>query len=841
MSQKQIWRFFIILFIVVWSVIEITPPTGSNLIEEFKSRARSKDQTFSNIVAQAESLQSTNSLRTYANLMEATGTNNITKYFSIDTKNAKNPNKAVLDRLQKDSSGKIKLGLDLQGGTSFLVELDTSKLSTNSDRSVVLSKAVEVLRKRVDSLGVAEPLLQPAGADRILIQLPGLTQADMDRAKASIQKAAFLEFRMVHPDSDQLLSQNIIEPGYEVLTEERRNKDGSKSQIAYLVKRGPERGLTGAHIKRAYVNRHHITGEPEIDFELDETGAKLFEEITREWSPKGTKSYQLAIVLDGELQSAPRINGAIAGGHAQITGSFDLREAFDLANALENPLEAPVRIAEERTVDPSLGQDSIEKGMKASYIGTAAVAVFMIAYYLFAGLVATIALLLNILILMACMCSTLFGGPFTFTLPGIAGVVLTVGMAVDANVLIFERIREELAAGKSLRGALNTGYDKAFGTIFDTHLTTIISSIILIVMGTGPIQGFGRTLTIGVSLSMFTALFVTRFLFELLLDRNLLPSLKMLHLVRGKYDFMRWSTPAFIVSWLLIVIGVGYGIHRGRDVLGIEFAGGDEVSFTFNQRVDVDKLRDSVDKLGFGEPMIQYQRDMSGGREHLRVAIRSMATTTNNVDTGKLVEDTLKKDFPQAGFTKLSVDRVGPSVGQEIQKAAIVASLVALFGILVYVAFRYEFSFAVAAIIAVLHDVLMTAGWFFLTGGQMSAPWVAAMLTIIGFSINDTIVIFDRVREDLKLGIRGSFRDLINHALNQTLSRTIITSGTVLLATLSLYFFGGTVLRDFAFTFLVGIITGTYSSIYIAATIILRWHKGERPRLATQVTMDNAA
>jgi SecD/SecF fusion protein len=840
MTQKQVWQLFIILFVAVWSAIEITPPTGGNLVEEFKTRARAKDQVFSNIVVHAEQLQQANPVRTYGNLMDAVGTNEITKYFAIDVKNEKNPNKAVLDRLQKDSSGKIKLGLDLQGGTSFLVGLDTSKLSTNSDRGVVLSKAVEVLRKRVDSLGVAEPLIQPAGADRILIQLPGLTQADMDRAKASIQKAAYLEFRMVHPDSDQLLAQGVIEPNYEILKEERRHKDGSKSQIAYLVERGAKYGLTGAHIKRAYVNRHYNTGEPEIDFELDETGAELFNKITTEFSPKGPKFFYLAIVLDGELASAPRINGPIAGGRAQITGSFDLREAFDLANVLENPLEAPVKIEEERTVDPGLGRDSIEKGLRAAYIGTIAVAAFMVVYYLFAGLVATIALLFNILILMACMCSTLFGGPFTFTLPGIAGVVLTIGMAVDANVLIFERIREELAAGKSMRGALTSGYEKAFGTIFDSNLTTLISSVILIIMGTGPIQGFGRTLTIGVSVSMFTALFVTRFLFEFLLSKNLLPSLKMLHLVRGaKFDFMRWSTPAFVASWLLILVGIGYGIHRGRDVLGIEFAGGDEVTFNFTQRVDVDKIRESVGKLGFGDPMIQYQKDIATGRENLRVATR--ASENKDVQAAKLVEEALKKDFPQAGLTKQSVDYVGPVVGREIQKAAIVASMVALFGILVYVAFRYEFSFAVGAIIAIIHDILMTAGWFFLVDGQMSAPWVAAMLTIIGFSINDTIVIFDRIREDLKTGLRGTFRDVINHALNQTLSRTIITSGTVFIATMSLYLFGGVVIRDFAFTFLVGILTGTYSSIYIAATIVLRWHKGERPKLGAQVTMDNAA
>jgi SecD/SecF fusion protein len=842
MTQKQIWQLLIIIFVVAWSIIEITPPTGRNLIEEFKNSARAKDQAFTNIVAEAERLQQANPVRTFGNLREAIGTNDLTKYFSfIDTKNAKNPTAAILNRLQKDAAGKIKLGLDLQGGTSFLVGFDTSKLSTNVNQQDALENAVEVLRKRVDNLGVAEPLIQPAGGDRILIQLPGLTQADMDRAKTNIQKAAFLEFRMVHPDSDQLVAQNIIEPGYELLKQESRTKEGAQVLSTYLVKKGAERNLTGAHIKRAYVDRHPMSGEPEINFELDDVGTKLFAEITQEWSPKGNKYYHLAIVLDGELNSAPRINSPIPGGRAQISGNFTMREAFDLAYVLENPLEAPVKIMEERTVDPSLGKDSIESGMRATYIGTAAVAGFMIVYYLFAGFIATVALAFNILILMACMCSTLFGGPFTFTLPGIAGIVLTIGMAVDANVLIFERIREELASGKSMRGALNSGYEKAFGTIFDSNLTTLISSVILIVMGTGPIQGFGRTLTIGVTVSMFTALVVTRFFFDLLLSKNLLPSLKMLHIVRGsKIDFMRFAVPAFIASWTLIVIGLGYGISRGSDVLGVEFAGGVEVTMSFTKRVDVDQLRETVGKLGYGEPLIQYQKDVVTGKENIRVTARTLDESKAE-EVSKAIESGLQKAFPDGGFTMVGKDMVGPTVGKEIQKGAIVSSFVALFGILVYVAFRYELSFAVAAIIAIIHDILMTAGWFFLTNGQMSAPWVAAMLTIIGFSINDTIVIFDRIREDLKIGARGSFRDLINLALNQTLSRTIITSGTVFLATMSLYLFGGTVLRDFAFTFLVGIITGTYSSIYIAGTIVLKWHKGERPKLGAQVTMDNAA
>jgi SecD/SecF fusion protein len=264
-------------------------------------------------------------------------------------------------------------------------------------------------------------------------------------------------------------------------------------------------------------------------------------------------------------------------------------------------------------------------------------------------------------------------------------------MAVDANVLIFERIREELAAGKSMKGALAAGYDKALGTIFDSNLTTLISSVILIFMGTGPVKGFGVTLTIGICVSMFTALVVTRLIFDFLLAKNLLPSLKMLHLVRGtNIDFLRWAKPAFIASWLLILVGIGYGISRGRDVLGVEFSGGNTTTYSFAQKVEVDKLREGLSKLGLGEPVIQYQRDIAGGKETLRVTVRAFDDAKGS-DAGRKVKEALAKEFPQAQFNLQGEEKVGPTVGKEIRETAIVAALLALFGILVYVAFRYEF------------------------------------------------------------------------------------------------------------------------------------------------------
>jgi SecD/SecF fusion protein len=308
----------------------------------------------------------------------------------------------------------------------------------------------------------------------------------------------------------------------------------------------------------------------------------------------------------------------------------------------------------------------------------------------------------------------------------------------------------------------------------------------------------------------------------------------MLHIIRAaKLDFMKLAKPAFITSWIIIAIGIAVGFQRGRSAFGRDFIGGDSVSFSFQEKIAQEKLRASLTDAHIKDALIQYQRDISSGKEILRV--------DSLPGTGEVVKSTLEH-LGAGGFHATSQEHVGASVGKDIQESALIASLLSLFGILVYVAFRYEFSFAVGAVLAVIHDVLMTIGIYYMSGREFNATTVAAVLTIIGFSTNDTIVIFDRIREDLKLGIRGSFKEVMNQALNQTLSRTIITSGTVFLATLSLFIFGGGEINDFAFTFLVGIITGTYSSIYIASALVLWWHRGQRPAIGTSpVAVENAA
>jgi SecD/SecF fusion protein len=830
MKRNLTWKFLLVVFVVLWSLWEMNPPTNRDLVDEFQRRAENTDTNFTAIVQRARELQGTNAVRAFASLLEAVGTNDVSRYFRFIDVSAELPNErtlAVLHRLQRDAAGRIKLGLDLRGGTQFLVEMDTNQLSQAEikDRGA-LSQAVEVLRKRVDKLGVAEPNIVEAGANTILIQLPGLSEQEKETAKTNISKAAFLEFRLVHPQSSELLSKGLSALGYTNMTErvsESKKKKGPVNPSRYLVKKTAE--LTGQYVKSAGVHFDPVSNEPKIQFTFNSEGARKFADITRK-----NVGRLLAIILDGELYSAPVIKTEILGGDGVIEGNYDLKEAFELANVLVNPLQAPVKIVEERSVDPSLGADSIRSGVTSAIYGTLAVAMFMAVYYLFAGLVANVALVLNLVILVGVMCS--IGA--TFTLPGIAGIVLTAGMAVDANVLIFERIREELAAGKSMRGALAAGYNKAFGTIFDSNFTTLISSIILIAMGTGSVQGFGYSLTIGIITSMFTALVVTRLIFDWMLEKNLLKSLKMVQMIRPTtIDFLRWAKPAFAASWLLILVGIGYGIKRGEGVLGVDFKGGDAQSLSFSKRIEVDQLRSVIGQLNVGDPQIQYQKSLASASETLQVVTRP--------DTAEKVLKALQEKFPEAKLGRLGLDNVGPSVGKEIQKSAVISVLLALFGILVYVAFRYEFSFAVGAVVAIFHDVFMTMGWFFLTNRELSAPMVAAILTIIGFSINDTIVIFDRIREDLKLGVRGTFKEVMNIAINQTLSRTIITSGTVFLATMSLYLFGGGVINDFAFTFLVGILTGCYSTVYIASAIVLWWHKGQRPKTGSSVMVESAS
>ena len=837
MNKNDRWKFILVLAIIVWAFSQMIPFQSKPLIPYFASRAEEPDATFTNILQKAEALHAANTNTTeFASLVEAIGTNDIYNYFPSfpDAKTKPHPTVFILNQLQRDASGKIKLGLDLQGGTSYLVEMRTNDLANPSDVSGALDQAVGVLRKRVDALGVAEPVIQPVGGNRILIQMPGLSQAVKDEARENIQKAAYLEFRMVHDNSQEILQNHEpIPPGYVVM--QSVDVQPGEAPQRYVVKKKAENGLQGDFVKNAHVGTDNF-GAPQIEFALTDDGAKRFAEVTTQYSPdKDTGRYHLmAIILDGDLYSAPRMDGPIVGGQVSITGHFTDEEAQSLASVLENPLRARLDIVSSSDVDPTLGRDSIHSGIYASLAAVIFVSLFMLVYYRLAGLTANIALITNIIILLGVMASV----GTTLTLPGIAGIVLTIGMAVDANVLIYERLREEIEKGKKLRGGDCAGYGRAFATIFDSHVTTLISSIILIIFGTGEIKGFGVTLTIGVAASLFTALVVTRIIFNFLLDRNWISSLNMMHIIRStKLNFMKIATPLFIATWIFAIgAPIVGGIVQGHKLFGVDFLGGDSTRFSFSEKIDVEKIRAALSSAGVVDPQIQYERDASGGAQTLRV--------TSHPARPEKVDQAMETQFPQSHFRPLEVEQVGAVVGDEIKRSAVIASMFAMLGILFYVALRYEFSFAIGAVIAVIHDILLTIGCYcianMVSGRQFNATVLAALLTIIGFSINDKVVIFDRIRENLKLGARGTFKEIINQALNQTLSRTIITSGTVFIATVCLFIWGGGVINDFAFTFLIGIITSTYSSIYIASVIVLWKHKGKLPTIgASQVTMQN--
>ena len=462
-------------------------------------------------------------------------------------------NRLVLQALQKRVAGQIQLGLDLKGGSSFLVAMDTSKLDTNKVdyASGALAQAVEVLRRRVDSIGVAEPDIRPVGDNKIMIQLPGLSEADKANAKRLVTEAAFLEFALVHKDSRTLIANGITPNGYRKYALTSKDDAGNSSTSDVLVELENKYGLKGEYITSASSSRNPLTQEPMILFGFNSDGGAAMYQLSSK-----NIGERMAIILDDKLISAPTLQSAIQS-NGQITGDFTQEEATTIANALLNPLKAPLTIEEEMSVEPSLGADSVKSGFNAALYGVIAVAVFMLIYYWFSGLVANFALVLNLIILMGVMCYL----DAALTLPGIAGIVLTIGMAIDANVLIFERIREELKAGKGTQGAVETGYSKAFGTIIDANLTTLIVSVILMTMGTGPVKGFGVTLTVGICASMFTALVITRLVFDTFKNFGTGQGLRLMD--QPKFNFMGLAKYAFAISWVLVAIGIGYG-HQPR-------------------------------------------------------------------------------------------------------------------------------------------------------------------------------------------------------------------------------------------------------------------------------------
>ena len=407
-------------------------------------------------------------------------------------------------------------------------------------------------------------------------------------------------------------------------------------------------------------------------------------------------------------------------------------------------------------------------------------------------------------------------------------MVLTIGMAVDANILIFERMREELRTGKTLPNALLGGFDKALSTILDANVTTLITSFILIYFGTGPVKGFGVTLAIGIGATLFCALLVSRFILDLVVNTGFVQRMFTIALLKEpKINFLNYRKYAFATSWIIVAVGIAGLIYRGEDIYGIDFTGGDEISFHFAEDLALGEVESVAAGLGIENVNLTRQTPLgAGGKTILKVQ--------TNFEQGDTLSKALVDTFPGKGLERIGNNMIGPSVGKEIQFNAFLSIGIALICILLYVALRFEVGFGVGAVVATIHDLFMTIGIFTLFGNQFSAPMVAALLMIVGYSLNDTIVVFDRIREELDLNPGLKLGQLVNLAINKTLSRTILTSLTTLLVTTSLLVFGTGIIRDFAFTFLIGILTGTFSSVFIASPVFFWWHKGDRRHVESQ-------
>ncbi|MBR5549224.1 MAG: protein translocase subunit SecD [Kiritimatiellae bacterium] len=817
---------------------------------------------------------------------------------------------------------KLRFGLDLKGGTSFTLGVDTDKLAesiiaenpdiTNKTGAVEAkideilkdcdARIIEVIRRRVDAMGTNEPVIQGMKDHRLLVQLPGVDEEVRKAAKASLQSAAYLEFRLTHAKNDQLvaklLSKDVAPEGYvkkgsgyartENLWKEVSKTPGYAARLAAFevpdpryvfmledngdgtyapnfVARRTDPQVTGEHLEAAAVERDPTTGQLSIGFRLNSEGAQKFATLTRNYKAGGPKNptgrgRQLAIILDDQLISAPVIQSEI-GANGQITGRFDGPSAQKLANELNaGALPAPMKILAESTVSPTVGEDAKHAGIIAACLGFCLVAIFMFIYYWMTGLVADIALFLDIALLPTALVfvanilgvfahDPAMGGGGSMqlpvlTMPGIAGLVLSLGMAVDANVLIFERIREEFAAGRRAGDAIKNGYGRAFTAIFDSNLTTIITGIILFVVGTGPVRGFAIMLTAGVVISMFTAVVVTRLVFDHCVETGREAPFRMMQFFKNpNFDFMKITK--FTVGGSFAFIAVALAIFAIRfmnnraSVLAVDLTGGTSIVYNLKQdaKPAIADIRAALNDFD-NATVIQYQ-DGGVGDSTLLVKTGETAETKKGSqlegkDVGAYVTKLLREKFPQAEIAPASVDEVGSMVGADLKKSGSYAVLFSLVAILIYVGFRFQFGFGLGALVALAHDALISLAIFSLCGRQVSLIVITALLTIIGYSVNDTVVVFDRIREQLRHDRRMTFAELCNSAVNACLGRTVITSVTTFFAVLALFAFGDGSIFDFALTMLIGVVAGTYSSVFIATPVMMWWYKGKRPEFEAE-------
>ncbi len=749
------------------------------------------------------------------------------------------PNTDSVDTVQQlvdDDFPNLAIAIQAEEGSFPRITLTLKEEQIAFINKNAVNQSLEIIRNRIDQFGVSEPVIVRQGKDEIIVQLPGVK--DPKRALSLIGQTAQLEFKVVDASGlnlPALISQaqssgewqegesreklnlalkRFLPNNTEIYFEKEVNQQtGQEIRTPLLLHN--QVLMTGDMVKSAQVRVGGNFNEPYVSLDLTGRGGKVFGQVTEK-----NVNRRLAIVLDDVVRSAPVIREKIMGGSAQISGSFTYEEASDLAIILRvGALPAPVSIIQNLTVGASLGHDSINKGLSAGLLGTVLVVLFMIVYYRLSGVIANAALLLNILFLFAGLAAM----QATLTLPGIAGIILSIGMAVDSNVLIFERMREEFAIGKSVRSGVESGYDKAFWTIVDSQVTTLITALALFLFGTGPIKGFAVTLSLGVTFNLFTTLFCTRLVYDTLYSKRMLKPISFLTLLkRPAIDYMKMRKITFAISGILVVVGLFAftQLLRGQGNLGVDFAGGSMLQYKASQSYELEKVRkvfSDSDVAG-----VELQPVTSENRLIVKIKKSEEVVGEDSVIISALLTDKL----PEYNFVMESQSEIGSSVSEMLRNKAIQAIFISLAGVICYLALRFDLSFGVAAAIATFHDVIVVLGICWLMNIEITLLIVTALLTLAGYSLNDSVVVFDRIRENMrKQNLDLNFAGIINLSINEVMSRTIVTTGTTGLVLMALFVLGGTVIHDFSFALLAGLLVGTFSSIFVASPVLYLWRK----------------
>ncbi|HET9201918.1 MAG TPA: protein translocase subunit SecD [Acidimicrobiia bacterium] len=702
----------------------------------------------------------------------------------------------------------VNLGLDLRGGTQVVLEAqDTADVTVDSD---VTARTLEVLRRRVDAFGVAEPTLQASGDRRIIIEMPGVD--DPDAALEVIGRTAQLTF---HPVLES------VPTGTDPQTQDAVVLPGEPGEDLVL---GPT-AVSGDQVESAAaIFDTQGSGLWAVSINFLPEGEQQWAELTAAaaCAPPGDPTRRIAIVLDESVLSSPGVatsvqcNVGITGGETLITGNFDEESAGELALLIRaGALPVPVEVVEQGTVGPSLGEAAIEASLQAALIGAGLTILYMIAYYRLIGVVAAVSLVVYGLLSYAVL---LWLGA-TLTLPGIAGFILAIGMAVDANVLVYERAKEEYQVESSIGGALAAGFQRAWSAIADANVTTLLAAVLLFFFAAGAVRGFGVTLTIGVLVSMFSALVVTRVLLELLMQVKYLeerPGLMGMNVGRRLQEWLKTSGPNLfakpnrwlVISGVLIAVALAGIVVRGLSY-GIEFQGGRLIEFSTTEPVDIEQLRQDLADQGLSRSLIQETGEGN-------IVIRS-----EELDPAQ--EEVLQETVAAMGGDVAVVREqfVGPTLGDEIRNRALIGLGLALLVQLIYLAIRFRWTIGAAAVVSMFHDVIIVIGLFAWLGKTLDGVFLAALLTIIGYSINDSVVIFDRIRERQAERPGEPLGPIANEACLQTVPRTINTGLGAILILVSLFVLGGDTLSDFALALLAGILIGTYSSVFTASPLAI--------------------